>query len=101
MSSAAQQGEGTVLETPLGLGTPSIEDVQLSLLGHPVLGTFWEQTHGSGDGCLRRHSSSGGIPLGNQLWGTVAGIAGGASAWDTALGTHNKAGSESSPLGTC
>lgn len=37
------------------------------------------------------HSSSGGIPLGNQLWGTLAGIAG---PRDTALGTHSKAGSE-------
>lgn len=46
-------------------------------------------------------SSSGGIPLGNQLWDTLAGIAGVHLPGDTALGTHSKAGSESSPVGTC
>lgn len=103
MSSVALQGKGTVLGTLLGLGTPSAGDVQLCHLGHPALGTHFGNTAAGAvmGAALWGRSSSGGIPLGNQLWDTLAGIAGGHLPGDTALGTHSKAGSESSPVGTC
>lgn len=86
-----------------GLGDTQRWDVQLCHLGHPALGTHFGNTAAGAvmGAALWGRSSSGGIPLGNQLWDTLAGIAGGHLPGDTALGTHSKAGSESSPVGTC